>query len=67
MSIKNGNFLSFIFSILYILELSLVYTLVNSTKLRQRVVYLIGQRVENLNHSNIRSLILIFNLLYPHF
>ena len=65
MSIKNGNFLSFIFSILYILELSLVYTLVNSTKLRQRVVYLIGQRVENLNQS--RSLILIFNLLYPPF
>ena len=32
MSIKNGNFLSLIVSIVDILELSLVYTLVNSTK-----------------------------------
>ena len=46
MSIKNGNFLSLIVSILNILELSLVYTLVN----RQRVVFFIGQRVKNSNH-----------------
>ena len=60
MSIKNENFLSLIVSILDILELSLVYTLVNSTKLRPRVVFSTGQKAENLNHSKMRSLNLIF-------
>ena len=36
MSIKKGNFLSLIVSILNILELSFIYTFVNSTKLRPR-------------------------------
>ena len=36
MSIKKGNFLSLMVSILNILELSFIYTFVNSTKLRPR-------------------------------